>query len=169
MAGKLVQHRRRIVLKLEHKAADHGVERSFEHHFGGVAREEGDVAGRLGLGPCRRGGHRLRGTVHPDDLAAGADELRGQERDLAAAAADVEHAHSRTDPGFLEESPRDRIHQARLGIEATKLLIGVTEHVRTGVVTDVTHAPTLTQPLRNQKSGLIDAVRTRCDSLVAAG
>jgi len=89
-----------------------------------------DVRGATRLGARIRvldGGRR---EVGPDDLSRRTRHLGGQERDVAAARADVEDSHAGDDPGLLEENAREGPEGLGLAAEAVELLGRVPERVR---------------------------------------
>ena len=87
-----------------------------------------DRAAARALAASRAAGN----SVDADDFARVADHVRGEERDVAGAAPDVEHTHAGDDPGFTEEPLRDRVDEARLRLQTIELPIGMAEHVGLG-------------------------------------
>jgi len=106
--GQRAKRGRRVRLKHKHVAADDRIEWPIELHLGWIAPEEGYV-GKTGRG-CSLGRRRdrIRGAVHPDDLARFADELGRQERNVPGTGADVQYSHPGSDAAVAEEAAGDR-------------------------------------------------------------
>src|SRR5262249_40174763 len=95
----------------------------------GVADLEADVAQAGGGGALARQRHGGRVAIDPDDGAARADELAGDERHVADAAADVEDAHPGAEPGGDEELAGEVGEKGALAHEALVLGRRVSEEV----------------------------------------
>jgi len=136
--GLRPQHRRGIGHVHQDQPADDRVEGPVMRPVVDVTDHEPDV-GQTALGRSRdRLPDRIRRLIDPDDLAARADKLGGDERHISRSRTQVEHAHVPADAGHLENRPRrGREHPAlqveplELGGIAAKLVAGLraTHHV----------------------------------------
>jgi hypothetical protein len=75
--------------------------------------------------PLLRNVEGLCGTVGADDLTTVADNLGGNESNVANAATDVENSHTGLDTCVEEESARKGFKRASLSLEALQLTIGM--------------------------------------------
>ena len=129
MGGDAPEHRSGICLKLQHVTTDRGVEQSREYRRRGVALQKRDVRKSAFL---RTGaGDRQRHTrlIKANDFAGPADQLCGEERDIACTATDVEYTHPIDNSGLEQEPARDRVDQPRLLFKSGELALRMTEHV----------------------------------------
>jgi hypothetical protein len=108
----------------EDEAANDGVKRFVEGHFGGIAFEETDVADtaklRAGNGPLNGG----RDAVCANDFTGGADKIGDKESDVASATADVENTHAWNDAGLEKELASERFVGLGLTCESMEFLMG---------------------------------------------
>jgi len=117
-----------VLLEHENVPTGDGVKGQFEGHLGGVALEKAEsLVSPSDLGPgCSDGGGR---AIHADHLAALTNHLREQQARVAGTAADIEHAHSRFDARFAEESPRRRVDQPCLRSQPVQFVRGMAKRI----------------------------------------
>src|SRR5689334_11211978 len=129
MRDDLVQHSRRIARKLKHATPNRGVEWLLKWHRARVACNEANVGHchllRASNG-CLDGGRR---PIDPDDLTCRPHETRGQKRDIADAAADIQYAHARFEAGVAQESLSERLIDARLEDQSFDFSVGMAKHI----------------------------------------
>src|SRR5438270_9227987 len=104
MACKASKSRCRIGQEHQYVAADDRVEAPLEGHLGRIAIAKRDIAQRPRIDPSTGYRQCARSWVRPDDLTRVTDQCSGKDSDVAGAAADVQHTHSRNDPRITEES-----------------------------------------------------------------
>ena len=94
-----------------------------------IALHEADVLQRSIYCPGSCHQHRLRSAVGADYAPFCAHDARGQERDVAGPATDIQHPHAGIDTGRSKEAFCDRVDQLRLSLEPVDLALRMPEHV----------------------------------------
>jgi hypothetical protein len=74
------------------------------------------------------GQSRIR-LIDPSYMARFSDEVGCQKRNVADAAADIKHTHTRSDPSFDKEPPSDRLNQFCLSDEPLDLARAVARNI----------------------------------------
>ena len=87
------------------------------------------MSGAIGSRPRPRQKQRTSGIVDADDLAFRPDHPGRRHGDVTAAAADIEHAHARTDAGAPEDVVGFLAEDFGLLLKPCQLAVGVTENV----------------------------------------
>ena len=114
------------------EAADDGIEFPVEVDGENVGLVEAKPAHLRFLGAGA--GHRERssGAIDAEDGAGRADEIGGDHRVVAGAAADVEDRHAGSDAGAAQDFARLGAEKLSLSLEALQLLLGMTEDISFG-------------------------------------
>src|SRR5581483_11442481 len=97
--------------------------------IGNVSVFEGDVSDGVLAGAGAGNGEGSVIDVDPGDVAMRADQRRGNERDLADPAADVQHAHSRAYAGALKKPAGEGVENGGLQRQTAALMVGVAHQV----------------------------------------
>ena len=90
----------------EHTAPDRGVERRMRLEVLFRADDEIDLTKSRLFRSAPGGFDGAPLSVDPDDRSRRSDKLGHEHRNVANAAADVEHAHPRLDAAFIDQPPR---------------------------------------------------------------
>ena len=103
-----------IVLIHQHEAADDGVERLIERHSSRITHGKSNVGMVAANGTYSRPLYCLRRSIYSEDMPALADQFRGQEAHVSAAATDIENPHPRFYSCLREKLPSEGCEHAAL-------------------------------------------------------
>ena len=131
-------------------ATDDGVKLAVGLPVMNVRLDAFDVVDMFGRRPGFERFQCGRIDVHRRHAATAADRPRSEQRDVANAATDIEHAHARRNSGAAKELFGERIQYRGLQKQAAPFPVVMPHHIRVRV----SHGLSLTYSLRRPPSGL---------------
>jgi hypothetical protein len=86
-------------------------------------------AAEIASAACQRRSHRRGRSICADNFTGCVDQLGRQERDVASAAANIEHSHPGDDPGAGEELPGHWVDELGLSVQPPEFPISVAKFI----------------------------------------
>ena len=153
MGDESPEHRGRLRLELEHVPTDDGVELVVKVSSAGSPSTNETFASDACSARSRATATAAGRPVDADDGAGLADELRDEERDIAATGPDVEDAHPACHARVDQEPACHRFDQRGLESQAPQFDLRVAEHVGSGLGIASGHTDSLRPRRRHRNHG----------------